>query len=50
MDILLNYYIFIYSGDKHFTKILDLFTFEFKGKGPTRYMLLIFITRVGKQN
>src|SRR6267154_4092996 len=28
--------------------ILDLFTFKFKGKGPTRYMPLIFTIYIGK--
>jgi len=31
-------------------KILDLFTFKFKGKGPTRYMPLIFTICADKQN
>jgi len=39
-----------YSGNRRSAKILDLFTFKFKGKGPIHYMPLIFITRAGKQN
>jgi hypothetical protein len=38
------------GGDKRSAEILDLFTFEFKGEGPTRCMPLIFTIRVGKQN
>jgi len=38
------------GGDRPSTEISDLFTFEFKGEGPTRYIPLIFTTRVGKQN
>jgi len=36
------------GGDRRSAKILDLFTFKFKGEGPTRYMPLIFTIRVGK--
>ena len=50
VNILLSYYMFIYNSDKQSTKILDLFTFKFKGKGPIRCMLLIFIIYIGKQN
>jgi len=50
INILLGYYILIYNGDRHSTKILDLFTFEFKGKSPTRYIPLIFIIYASKQN
>ena len=39
-----------YSGNKCFAKTLNLFTFKFKGKGPTRYIPLIFTIWVGKQN
>ena len=39
-----------YSGNKRSTKILDLFTFKFKGKGPICYIPLIFTMRAGKQN
>lgn len=38
------------GGDRRTAEISDPFTFEFKGEGPTRCMLLIFITRAGKQN
>jgi hypothetical protein len=38
------------GGDRRAAEISDLFTFEFKGEGPTRYMPLIFTTRAGKQN
>ena len=38
------------GGDRRAAEISDLFTFEFKGEGLTRYMPLIFTTRAGKQN
>ena len=38
------------GGDRRSAEISDLFTFKFKGEGPTRYMPLIFTTRAGKQN
>ena len=38
------------SGDRYSAKILDLFTFKFKGEGPICYMPLIFTIRIGKQN
>ena len=38
------------GGDRRSAEISDLFTFEFKGEGPTRCMPLIFTTRAGKQN
>jgi hypothetical protein len=38
------------GGDRRAAEISDLFTFEFKGQGPTRCMPLIFTTRAGKQN
>ena len=50
MDILLGYYILTHSGNRRFTKILDLFTFKFKGKGLTRCIPLIFTIYVSKQN
>ena len=50
INILLGYYILTYSSNRYSTKILDLFTFKFKGKGPIYYMLLIFTTYIGKQN
>ena len=50
MDILLGYYMLTCGGDRRSTEILDLFTFEFKGEGPMRYMPLIFIICAGKQN
>ena len=50
INILLGYYILTHSGNKYSTKILNLFTFKFKGKGPTRYIPLIFTIYVGKQN
>jgi len=37
-----------YGSNRRSTKILNLFTFKFKGKGLTRYIPLIFTTRVGK--
>jgi len=39
-----------YGSNRRSAKILDLFTFKFKGKGPTRYMPLIFTICIGKQN
>jgi hypothetical protein len=39
-----------YSGNRYSTKILDLFTFKFKGEGPIYYMPLIFTIYTGKQN
>jgi hypothetical protein len=39
-----------YSRDRRSAKILDFFTFEFKDKGLTQCMPLIFTTRAGKQN
>ena len=50
IDILLGYYILTYSSNRYTTKILDLFTFKFKAKGPIQYIPLIFTTRAGKQN
>jgi len=50
VDILLSHYMLTCGGDKCSAKILNLFTFKFKGEGPMRCMSLIFITRVGKQN
>jgi len=38
------------GGDRRSAKILDLFTFEFKGEGPMRCMPLIFTTCASKQN
>ena len=38
------------GGDRRSAEISDLFTFEFKGEGPTQCMPLIFTTRAGKQN
>jgi len=50
VDILLGYYILTRGGDRRAAEISDLFTFEFKGEGPTRCMPLIFTTHAGKQN
>jgi hypothetical protein len=50
VDILLGHYMLTRGGDRRAAEISDLFTFEFKGEGPTRYMPLIFTTRAGKQN
>jgi len=41
---------FTHEGDRRAAKISDLFTFEFKGEGPTWCMPLIFTTWAGKQN
>jgi len=50
VDILLGHYMLTHGGDRRAAKISDLFTFEFKGEGPTQCMPLIFTTRAGKQN
>ena len=50
VDILLGYYMLTHSSNRCSTKILDLFIFKFKGKGPIRYMPLIFTIRTSKQN
>jgi hypothetical protein len=38
------------GNDRRAVEISDLFIFEFPGKGPTRYIPLIFTTRSGKTN
>ena len=38
------------GNDRRATEISNLFTFEFPGKGATRYMPLIFTIRASKQN
>ena len=48
VDILLGQYMLTRGGDRRSAEISDLFTFEFKGEGPTRFMPLIFTTRAGK--
>ena len=50
INILLGHYIFTHSGNRHSAKILDLFTFKFKGKGLIYYIPLIFTIYTGKQN
>jgi hypothetical protein len=50
VDILLGHYMLARGGDRRSAEISDLFTFEFKGEGPTRCMPLIFTTRASKQN
>lgn len=50
VDILLGHYMLTRGGDRRAAEISDLFTFEFKGEGPTRCMPVIFTTRAGKQN
>ena len=50
VDILLGHYMLTRGGDRRSAEISDLFTFEFKGEGPTRCMPLIFTTRADKQN
>ena len=50
VDILLGHYMLTRSSNCHAAEISDLFTFKFKGEGPTRCMPLIFTTRAGKQN
>ena len=50
VDILLGHHMLTRGGDRRSAEISDLFTFEFKGEGPTRCMPLIFTTRAGKQN
>src|ERR1035438_2398715 len=39
-----------HGRDRRSAELSDLFTFEFKGEGPTKCMPLIFTTRAGKQN
>ena len=48
VDILLGYYILTHGGNRRSAEILDLFTFKFKGEGPTRYIPLIFTIRASK--
>ena len=48
VDILLGHYMLTRGGDRYFAKILDLFTFEFKGESPIYCMPLIFIIYAGK--
>jgi hypothetical protein len=48
VDVLLGHYMLTYSGDRRSTEILDIFTFEFKGEGPTWCMPLIYTTQAGK--
>ena len=50
IDVLLGYYILICSSNRCSAKILNLFIFKFKGKGPTRYIPLIFTIHASKQN
>ncbi len=50
VDILLGHYMLTRGDDRRNAELSDLFTFEFKGEGPTRCMPLIFTTRAGKQN
>ena len=47
---MLGHYMLTRRGDRRLAEISDLFTFEFKGEGPTQCMPLIFTTRAGKQN
>ncbi len=50
VDILLGHYILTRGGDRRAAELSDLFTFEFRGEGPTRCMPLIFTSREGKEN
>ena len=50
VDILLGHYILTHGGNRRSTKILDLFTFKFKGEGPIHYIPLIFTIYASKQN
>jgi hypothetical protein len=50
VDVLLGHYMLTRGGDRRSAEISDIFTFEFKGEGPTRCMPLIYTTRAGKQN
>ena len=50
INILSGHYMLICGSDRCFIKILDIFTFKFKGEGPIYYIPLIFTTRIGKQN
>jgi hypothetical protein len=36
VDVLLGHYMLTRGGDRRTAEISDLFTFEFKGEGPTR--------------
>jgi hypothetical protein len=48
VDVLLGHYMLTRGGDRRSAEISDIFTFEFKGEGPTRCMPLIYTTRAGK--
>jgi hypothetical protein len=48
IDILLGHYIVTHSGNKRSAKILNLFTFKFKGKGSTYYIPQIFTIYASK--
>jgi hypothetical protein len=50
VDLLLGHYMLTRGCDRRAAEISDLFTFEFKGEGPTRCMPLIFTTRASMQN
>lgn len=50
VNILLGYYMLTSGGDRRAAELLDLFTFKFKGEGPTCRMPLIFTSRASKQN
>jgi hypothetical protein len=50
VDVLLSHYMLTRGGDRRGAEISNLFTFKFKGEGPTRCMPLIFTTRASKQN
>jgi hypothetical protein len=50
VDLLLSHYMLTRGGDRRSAEISNLFTFEFKGEGPTHCIPLIFTTRASKQN
>jgi hypothetical protein len=50
VDILLGHYMLTRGGDRRAAEISDLFTFEFKGEGPTRCMPLIFTTAASRRS
>jgi hypothetical protein len=50
VDLLLRHYMLTRGGDRRSAEISGIFTFEFKGEGPSRCFPLIFTTCARKQN
>ncbi|KAF2474707.1 uncharacterized protein BDR25DRAFT_214686, partial [Lindgomyces ingoldianus] len=50
VNLMLGHYMLTRRGNCCSAEILDLFTFKFKGEGPTGFMPLIFTTCASKQN